>query len=40
MDDALRFASYDSTFVRGTGFHSLAHGRAIFSNSLRWLWRR
>jgi enterochelin esterase family protein len=40
MDDALRFAGYDSTFVGGKGFHSLAHGRAIFPDSLRWLWRR
>jgi len=40
MDDALRFAGYDSTFARGKGFHSLAHGRALFPASLRWLWRR
>jgi enterochelin esterase-like enzyme len=39
-DDALRFAGYDHTFVPGKGFHSLAHGRAIFPDSLRWLWRR
>ncbi len=39
MDDALRFAGYDHTFATGQGFHSLAHGRAIFPNSLRWLWR-
>ncbi|MFN8526016.1 MAG: alpha/beta hydrolase-fold protein [Chloroflexota bacterium] len=39
MDDALRFAGYDYTFVAGRGFHSLAHGRAIFPDSLRWLWR-
>lgn len=39
MDDALHFAGYDATFVRGKGFHSLAHGRAIFPDSLRWLWR-
>jgi enterochelin esterase family protein len=40
MDDALRFAGYDSTFIQGHGFHSLAHGRALFPDSLRWLWRR
>jgi enterochelin esterase family protein len=39
MDDALRFAGYDHTFTAGQGFHSLAHGRAIFPDSLRWLWR-
>lgn len=39
MDDALRFAGYDHTFVGGRGFHTLAHGRAIFPDSLRWLWR-
>jgi enterochelin esterase family protein len=40
MVDALRFAGYDHTFVSGQGFHSLDHGRAIFPDSLRWLWRR
>lgn len=40
MDDALRFAGYDHTFVTGKGFHSLAHGRATFPDALRWLWRR
>ncbi len=39
MDDALRFAGYDHAFAPGQGFHSLAHGRAIFPDSLRWLWR-
>ncbi|HEY8602375.1 MAG TPA: alpha/beta hydrolase-fold protein [Thermomicrobiales bacterium] len=39
MDAALRFAGYDRTFARGKGFHSLGHGRAIFPDSLRWLWR-
>ncbi len=38
MDDALRFANYDHSFAPGQGFHSLAHGRAIFPDSLRWLW--
>jgi enterochelin esterase family protein len=40
MVDALRFAGYDYTFVSGYGFHSVAHGRAIFPDSMRWLWRR
>jgi len=40
MVDALRFAGYDHTFVGGRGFHSLTHGRAIFAESLCWLWRR
>ena len=40
MVSALRFAGYDHTFVGGRGFHSLDHGRAIFADSLRWLWRR
>ena len=39
MDDALRFAEYDYIFVRGQGFHSGYHGRAILPSSLRWLWR-
>lgn len=39
MESALRFAGYDYTFTAGRGFHSLAHGRAIFPDSLRWLWR-
>jgi enterochelin esterase family protein len=40
MADALKFVGYDFTFVSGHGFHSLAHGQAIFPDSLRWLWRR
>jgi enterochelin esterase-like enzyme len=40
MADALRFAKYDYKFVSGHGFHSLDHGRAIFPDSMRWLWRR
>jgi enterochelin esterase-like enzyme len=40
MVDALQFSGYDHTFVGGRGFHSLEHGRAIFGDSLRWLWRR
>ena len=39
MADALRFAGYDHRFTPGKGFHTLAHGRAIFPDSLRWLWR-
>lgn len=36
---SLAFAGYDYKFVYGHGFHSGSHGRAIFSDSLRWLWR-
>ena len=39
MADALRFAGYDHTFAKGKGFHSLGQGRAVFPDSLRWLWR-
>jgi enterochelin esterase family protein len=39
MADALAFAGYDHQVVTGPGFHSLAHGRAILPDSLRWLWR-
>lgn len=39
MDDALRFAGYDHTFTAGKGFHSIGHGRAIFPDSMRWIWR-
>lgn len=39
MDAALKFMNYDYKFVAGTGKHSLAHGGAIFPESLRWLWR-
>lgn len=34
---ALKFASYEVEFVFGEGGHSLAHGGAVFADSLRWL---
>jgi enterochelin esterase-like enzyme len=39
MAKSLAFAGYDYKFVFGHGFHSDRHGRAIFPDSLRWLWR-
>jgi hypothetical protein len=39
MADALHFAGYDYRLATGHGFHSLAHGRAILPDTLRWLWR-
>jgi len=39
MASALDWAGYDYRFVFGTGGHTLAHGGAIFADSLRWLWR-
>jgi enterochelin esterase family protein len=39
MAAALKFKGYDYQFVFGHGFHSDAHGRAILSEALRWLWR-
>jgi enterochelin esterase family protein len=39
MQKALAFAGYDHKFVYGNGFHSDRHGRAIFPDVLRWLWR-
>jgi enterochelin esterase family protein len=36
---SLEFAGYDYRTDWGPGFHSYAHGRAIFPDSLRWLWR-
>jgi enterochelin esterase-like enzyme len=36
---SLEFAGYDYRADWGPGFHSYAHGRAIFPDSLRWLWR-
>ena len=35
---ALQFAGYEVKFVFGEGGHSLAHGGAVFADSLRWLW--
>jgi enterochelin esterase-like enzyme len=39
MAAALKFMSYDHTFVLGEGAHSGKHGGAIFPDTLRWLWR-
>lgn len=39
MAKALAFRGYDHRFVFGEGFHSNAHGKAIFPESLKWLWR-
>ena len=39
MSRALAFKEYDYKFVGGYGFHSHSHGRAIFPDTLRWLWR-
>lgn len=39
MASALQYAGYDYRFEFGTGGHNLAHGGAIFADSLRWLWR-
>jgi enterochelin esterase family protein len=36
---SLEFAGYDFRWDFGNGFHSYLHGRAIFPESLRWLWR-
>jgi enterochelin esterase-like enzyme len=36
---SLEYAGYDYKFVFGEGGHSLAHGGAVFADSLRWLWR-
>src|ERR1700730_9129593 len=37
---SLEYAGYDYTYAWGSGFHNYLHGRAIFPDSLRWLWRR
>lgn len=39
MESAFKYKNYDYKFVGGKGFHSDRHGRAIFSESLKWLWR-
>jgi enterochelin esterase family protein len=36
---ALAYRGYDHRFVMGEGGHSLAHGGALFADTLRWLWR-
>ena len=39
MAKSLDFAKYDYKFVYGQGFHNNKHGKAIFPESLKWLWR-
>jgi enterochelin esterase-like enzyme len=39
MAAALAYKEYDYQFVLGEGGHSLAHGGAIFPETMRWLWR-
>jgi enterochelin esterase family protein len=36
---SLEFAGYDVRTDWGPGFHNYLHGRAIFPDALRWLWR-
>jgi enterochelin esterase family protein len=36
---SLEYAGYDYAYAWGPGFHNYLHGRAIFPDSLRWLWR-
>jgi enterochelin esterase family protein len=39
MAKSLAYAGYDYRLEYGQGFHSVAHGRALLPDSLRWLWR-
>jgi enterochelin esterase family protein len=39
LASALEYRGYDHRFVMGEGGHSLAHGGALFADTLRWLWR-
>lgn len=39
MDKALSWAGYDHKFVFGQGFHGDRQMRAIFPDTLKWLWR-
>ena len=39
MAAALAYKAYDYQFMLGEGGHSLAHGGAIFPDTMRWLWR-
>jgi len=39
LASALDYRGYDHRFVVGEGGHSLAHGGALFAETLRWLWR-
>ncbi len=39
LASSLAWAGYDYRFEYGKGFHNNRHGRAIFPDTLRWLWR-
>jgi len=39
LQRSLEFAGYDYAYAWGNGFHNYLHGRAIFPETLRWLWR-
>ncbi len=39
LASALEYRGYDYKLIVGQGGHSLAHGGAIISETLRWLWR-
>jgi len=39
LASALDYRGYDYRLVMGDGGHSLAHGGALFAETLRWLWR-
>ena len=39
MAKSLEFAGYDYAYAWGSGFHNYLHARAIFPDTLRWLWR-
>jgi len=39
MAAALEYAGYDYRFEFGEGGHSLAHGGALFADTLQWVWR-
>jgi enterochelin esterase family protein len=40
MAAALKFKGYDYRLETGNGFHSDRHGRSMFGESLKWLWRK
>jgi len=39
MAKSLEFAGYDYAYAWGSGLHNYLHARAIFPDTLRWLWR-
>ncbi len=39
LASSLAWAGYDYRFEYGKGFHNNRHGRAIFPDTLRWIWR-